>query len=261
VEWRRTPVPVVTHKAYLRGTREGDRNLNRDLREYVLPECYEDRVANLLCPLLREHDVLLDIHSFRSRGEAFVFVGPRDNSGEIEPFRRAQAEGEFATRLGPSLIMHGWLTAHALAHQQRARLGGANAPVSRGVGTTEYMRFCGGYGVTLECGQHDDPLAVDIARTGIVNALSHLGLIDAPAPRRSVERAIEIVEAVLGLSGDRLEKSWATGDAVAAGEVIARRADGQALTAPSDGFVIFPNADPKPPTELYYFGVASKRFD
>ncbi|MBV9433104.1 MAG: succinylglutamate desuccinylase/aspartoacylase family protein, partial [Hyphomicrobiales bacterium] len=58
-----TFVPIVNHKAYLQGTREGDRNLNRDLRPYVLPECHEDRVANILCPLLAEHDVLLDIHS------------------------------------------------------------------------------------------------------------------------------------------------------------------------------------------------------
>ncbi|MBW0005584.1 MAG: succinylglutamate desuccinylase/aspartoacylase family protein [Hyphomicrobiales bacterium] len=257
-----TFVPIVNHKAYLQGTREGDRNLNRDLRPYVLPECHEDRVANILCPLLAEHDVLLDIHSFRSGHEPFVFVGPSDNDGQIEPFSQAKAEGELAARLGPSLIMHGWLTAHARAQQERARQGGANVSFSKGVGTTEYMRFRGGYGVTVECGQHRDPNAVQVAYRAIRNALAHLELIAAPKPKVSQERAIKIVDAVWCFAeGDRLEKPWTTGDAVAVGEVIARRADGQALTAPRDGFVIFPNPEPKPFVELYYFGEASERFE
>ncbi|MFI5012327.1 MAG: succinylglutamate desuccinylase/aspartoacylase family protein [Hyphomicrobiales bacterium] len=255
-----TFVPVVNHKAYLQGTREGDRNLNRDLREYILPQCHEDRVANLLCPLLREHDVLLDIHSFRSQGEAFVFAGPLDNAADAEPFHKAQAEGEFAMRLGPSLLMHGWLAAHGRAHAERVRRGDPGAIASKGVGTTEYMRHCGGYGVTLECGQHRDQRAAETAYAAILNALAQLRLIDAPQPKRSVERAIELVNAVLCLAeGDRLARPWATGDAVAAGEVIARRADGEALNAPSAGFVVFPNAEPKPLGELYYFGVASGR--
>ena len=257
-----TFVPIVNHKAYLQGTREGDRNLNRDLRPYVLPECHEDRVANVLCPLLAEHDVLLDIHSFRSGHEPFVFVGPSDNEGGIEPFGRADAEGAFAARLGPSLLMHGWLTAHARAQKERARQGGENVPFAKGVGTTEYMRFRGGYGVTIECGRHRDPKAPRIAYDAILNGLAHLGIITASPPVWSAKRAIGIVDAVWCFSeGDRLEKAWTTGDPVAAGEVIARRADGQALKAPRDGFVIFPNPEPKPFVELYYFGEASQRFD
>ncbi|MBV9518146.1 MAG: succinylglutamate desuccinylase/aspartoacylase family protein [Hyphomicrobiales bacterium] len=256
-----TFVPIVNHKAYLQGTREGDRNLNRDLRPYVLPECHEDRIANILCPLIAEHDVLLDLHSFRSGHEPFVFVGPSDNDGEIEPFALAKSEGEFAARLGPSLLMHGWLTAHARAQRERARQGSANVSFSKGVGTTEYMRFCGGYAVTVECGQHRDPMAPQVARDAILNGLAHFQLIAAPAPKRSAKRAISIVDAVWCFSeGDRLEKAWTTGDAVAAGEIIARRADGEALKAPRDGFVIFPNPEPKPFVELYYFGEASQRF-
>ena len=254
-------VPVVNHKAYLQNTREGDRNLNRDLRDYVIPQCYEDLVANRLTPLLRQHQVLLDIHSFRSRGEPFIFVGPPDNDGELEPFADVAAESALADCLGPELVMHGWLAAHKRAMDKQAELG-AGGIISRGVGTTEYMRFAGGYGVTIECGQHQEPRAVDIAYAAIRNTLAHLGLVDEPAPPRRVKRSIELVDAVLCVSpGDQLEKPFATGDKVAAGEIIARRADGEVLTAPSDGFVIFPNSDPKPLVELYYFGVASHRFE
>ena len=56
------------------------------------PAEYEDHVANVLCPLLAEHDVLLDLHSFRTPGEPFVMRGPADNDGPLEPFRQAAAE-------------------------------------------------------------------------------------------------------------------------------------------------------------------------
>jgi N2-acetyl-L-2,4-diaminobutanoate deacetylase len=261
VRGRITFVPVANHKAYFEGTREGDRNLNRDLREYVIPQCHEDRVANLLCALLREHDVVLDIHSFRTGIEPFVFVGPPNNNGKVEPFRLAPQEEDFAAILGPSLIVHGWLSAFARAEKERVKVSGAEPAWSNGVGTTEYMRRQGGYGATIECGSHRDPGAAEVAYTAVVNAMAHLCLIDAPAPRRCVERSIEIVDAVLCLSrNDRLEKPWATGEPVARGGVIARRANGNPLTAPRDGFVIFPNANPKPFTDLYQFGIESGRF-
>ena len=156
--------------------------------------------------------------------------------------------------------MHGWLSTYSRVALERRRRGGEGNP-AEGIGTTEYMRSVGGYGVTLECGQHSDPRAVDVAYDAIVNALGHLGLIDArPAPAK-VEKAIEIVDAVLcDSAGDRLARDFVTGDAVTSGETIAVRADGSKLTAPSDGFVVFPDRNPRPMDVMYYFGVRSKRF-
>ena len=246
-----TFVPVVNAKAYRQGTREGDRNLNRDLREREITVSNEDLVGNVLCRLLRAHDVLLDIHSFRSQGEPFVFVGPSNNDGPIEPFHLAEPERDLARRLGPRLAMFGWLPTYARAAAAR------NSDPAEGIGTTEYLRSCGGYGVTLECGQHTDPEAPDVAYEAILRALNHLGLTDAGAPPITVERAIEIVDVVLCHSaGDRLVREWRTGDPVKAGETIATREDGSPLAAAADGFVIFPHANARPTEEMYYFGVA-----
>jgi predicted deacylase len=255
-----TFVPIVNAKAWRNSSREGDRNLNRNLRERANPSDNEDLVGNVLCKLLRAHDVLLDIHSFRSQGEAFVFVGPQDNSGEIEPFQLSRPESELALRLGPKTIMHGWLPVYTRAALERRRRGGAGDP-AEGIGTTEFIRSVGGYGVTLECGNHSDPRAADIAYSAIVNALGHLGLTDARPSPAKIEKTIEIVDAVLcDSAGDRLARDFVTGDAVRAGETIAVRADGSKLTAPLDGFVIFPDRNARPMGELYYFGVPSKRF-
>ena len=84
----------------------------------------------------------------------------------------------------------------------------------------------------------------------------------APSPPPTVASGIELVDVVLAASpDDRLEKAWRTGDAVKAGEIIARRADGEILRAPKDGFVVFPDSHPSPGAELYYFGVESRRMD
>jgi L,D-peptidoglycan transpeptidase YkuD (ErfK/YbiS/YcfS/YnhG family)/predicted deacylase len=255
-----TFLPVANMKAYRQGTREGDRNLNRDLREKTIPEDYEDRVGNRICSLLRKHDVLLDIHSFRGEGEPFTFAGPLDNTGPVEPFRHAKAEGEFAARLGTSIVIHGWLDVYGRFLKERKRLGHSNKALSEGVGTTEYMRFSGGYAVTLECGPHDDPQAVEVGYAAIVNALAHLGLIDAPPPKVAAKTVIQVADILLcEAEGDRLEGDWKTGDAVAAGQVIARRAGGEAMTVPKDGFIIFPNRTARPGDGLCYFGVASGR--
>jgi len=152
--------------------------------------------------------------------------------------------------------MFGWLPTYARA--AAARRGDA----TEGVGTTEFMRSCGGYGVTLECGQHRDPGAADIAYDAIVRALSHLRLTDATPPSVTVDRAIEIVDVVLSRSaGDRLVREWRTGDPVKAGEAIAMREDGSVVAAQADGFVVFPDANARPTDELFYFGVAASLCD
>ncbi|NEK18984.1 succinylglutamate desuccinylase [Rhizobium leguminosarum] len=261
-----TFVPVVNLKAFLKGEREGDRNFNRDLREVSVPKHYEDYVANQICAMMREHDVLLDLHSFRSQGSPFVFVGPRDNDGPIEPFAHAGEEEAFASVLGPDLILHGWLSTNVNGLVAKSVNSDGNhaeltLPLSSGVGTTEYMRFAGGYGVTLECGSHLDSQAPIVAANAIRRSLAVLRLIDAPVPERTVKRAIELVDVIFAKdSTDRLAKAWKNGDPVSAGEIVAYRASGEEIRAPGAGYIIFPDSAPEAGKELFYFGKASGRF-
>lgn len=255
-----TFVPVTNAKAYRQNSREGDRNLNRDLYERPQPVDNEDRIGRRLCALLREHEVLLDVHSFRGEGVPFVFFGPEDNAGELEPFRHAAAEAALAACLGVPVAIHGWLDNYVKLIGARERLGLPPLAVTEGFGTTEYMRFAGGYAVTLECGQHEDPGSVEVGYAAIRNTLAHLGLIDAPPPPPALETVIHMVEVVIcEAEGDKAEDGWRTGDAVPAGAVMARRMDGTAVTAPTDGFIIFPSRIAKPGEPICHFGVASKR--
>src|SRR4030095_9465277 len=89
-----------------------------------------------------------------------------------------------------------------------------------GVGTTEYMRRTGGWGFTLECGQHDDPRAPEGADRAILNPLAHLRLIDAPPPPAAAEvEALRLFEVVdKDHPDDAFSRTWASFDAVRAGE-------------------------------------------
>jgi hypothetical protein len=132
--------------------------------------------------------VLLDLHSFKSPGVPFAFIGPRDNAGPLEPFAHAAREEALARRLGVGRVVDGWLETYAAGVARRQALA-ASLPDAQldldpryGIGTTEYMRSVGGWGVTLECGRHDDPAAPEVGYRAILNTLAHLGLIDAPDP-------------------------------------------------------------------------------
>ncbi len=258
-------VPVCNPLAYNHVRRMGDRNLNRRLQPTATPQDYEDRIANQLCPLLAEHDVLLDLHSFRSPGEAFVMRGPADNHGPLEPFAHAAAEAQLAAHVGVRRVVEGWMPAYAAGVARRRARGQTPGAVhedpSYGVGTTEYMRSQGGYGVTLECGQHEDPAGPDVAYVAIRQTLALLGLADLPlqAPAQPFE-CLELAEVVdRHAEGDRFVQPWTSFDPLAANQLIAVRADGSELRAPQAGYIVFPDVSALPGHEWFYLAQASRR--
>lgn len=261
-----TFVPVTNPLAHALGQRTGDRNLNRNLRPTAVPQDFEDRIGNVLCPLLDTHDVLLDLHSFNGPGEAFTLFGPEDNTGDLEPFAHAADEVRLARHLGPRRIVEGWLrTYEAGVARRRARARSAgqslDTDANYGVGTTEYMRSRGGWGVTLECGQHADPKAPDVGLQAIRQTLALLGLVarapDPPATDHEVLRLEEVIDRLH--PEDRFAREWTSFDALKAGEPIGMRHDGTVVAAPADGRIVFPNARAEPGHEWFYFARLSAR--
>jgi predicted deacylase len=224
-------------------------------------------VANWLCPLLARHDVLLDLHSFNAaHGEPFVMVGPLDNDGPVEPFKHMAAERALARRLGVRRFVTGWMAAYGGGVQRRARGDAAELETSMryGVGTTEYMRSTGGYALTLECGQHLDPQAPEVAYTAIMNTLAHLGIVDAAAPEPVPFDEMEALQMVVVHdrldAGDSFSRSWASFDPVEAGEQIGVRADGTPVLAEFAGRILFPDTNAAPNHEWYYMTRRNPQF-
>ena len=262
-----TFVPITNPLAHQLKRRFGDRNLNRNMAPSAIPQDFEDRIANVLTPLLDAHDVLLDLHSFHTGGAPFVMIGPQNNTGTLEPFALAFEEMQLALHTGAPRIVEGWLDTYARGVQRRAASVDASNTRSQtlvtnpnyGVGTTEYMRARGGYAVTLECGQHDDPAGVGVARHAILQALGLLGITPAkPAPvnvQPEILRLIDVTDKAH--TGDIFSREWRSFDAVKAGDVIGVRHSGQEVKSQGDGFVVFPNPRGEVGQEWFYF--AQKR--
>ncbi|HNW03028.1 MAG TPA: succinylglutamate desuccinylase, partial [Burkholderiaceae bacterium] len=165
-------------------------------------------------------------------------------------------------------IVEGWLDTYAAGVKRRLE---RTAPSDRanllstdpryGVGTTEYMRTQGGYAITLECGQHDDPAAPEVAYQAICRTLAHLQLIEAadPEPRADIEflRLTEVIDRYH--AGDQFSRPWASYDRVKQGELIGTRHDGALVLAPKDGHIVFPNPAAMPGNEWFYLAQVSTR--
>ena len=262
-----TFVPITNPLAHQLKRRFGDRNLNRNMAPSAVPQDFEDRIANVLTPLLDGHDVLLDLHSFHTGGAPFVMIGPQNNQGTLEPFALAEEEMQLALHTGAPRIVEGWLETYARGVKRRA----ANAEAANtrsqtlvtnpnyGVGTTEYMRARGGYAVTLECGQHDDPAGVGVARHAILQTLGLLGITGNQAtPPIAVPEILRLIDVTdKEHAGDTFTREWRSFDAVKAGDVIGTRQTGEEVKAQGDGFVVFPNPRGEVGQEWFYF--AQKR--
>ncbi len=251
-----TFIPKCNPKAFALSRRFVDRDLNREMRIRKHPIVYEDYIGNLLIDVMREHDVLLDIHAFRPKGMPFVFLGPEDNDGDIEPFSLGDEELRFAASLGFGTCVFGWLSAYNKFVQQQHllinRLSGAQLSVDRatmelGVGATETFRRLGGYAVTVECGNLSDPASADIAYMAIRNALSFLGISDGNVRTVPFDKTLKLSQVILKENeADRFAAPWKLFDEVEEGSVLAMRADGSIVRAAESGAVVFtyPNAQP-----------------
>ncbi|MEM1025739.1 MAG: succinylglutamate desuccinylase/aspartoacylase family protein [Myxococcota bacterium] len=260
-----TLVPVTNPGAYERRQRAVDHNLNRQLNPKAAPKDYEDLIGNQLCPFLRTHDVLLDLHSFHTPGDPFALIGPRNNDGQLEPFQHQAAETQLALHLGPKRFVEGWMSVYETGVERR-KASGQPSPdhllsTDFGIGTTEYMRSQGGYAVTYECGQHDEPEAPVRARYAILQTLKLLGLMkgepDAPPKRVELMKLVGVVDRLH--EGDELTKEYRSFDRLQEGDVIGKRADGSQVLAERDGFIVFPNPGADVFAEWFYFAVESDR--
>ncbi len=122
------------------------------------------------------------------------------------------------------------------------------------------MRSVGGYAMTLECGQHLDPRAPEIAYRAIINTLAHLGLIAGGDPEPVSMEALRIYDVVDKThKDDRFSRPWTSFDTLKKGDLIGIRHNGIPVHAETDGRIIFPDANAQAGEEWFYLTKASGR--
>ena len=236
-----TFVPITNIEAYKQNKRFVDRDLNRNLYPKDNPKCNEDFVANILCPILDETDILLDIHSYASQGGAFAFIG---NSNE--------SELEYCHNLGVNNFVYGWADAFGSSDKTKN--------TKESMGTTEYARSKGAIGVTVECGQHKNENNEKIAYETIINALVYLDIIDSKHSLKKDEEFsyVKMKEVFYLEKPSKSEDGLKHYSYFEKGKVIAKYDDGEEIISPYDGYVILPNKKEVGQT-WFYFGVKTEK--
>lgn len=228
-----TVVPVCNPEAYLRDVRQIDENLNRVMTMHETPKTYEQKLANEICPLIRDCDVMLDLHSTHCEGDVpFAFCDyPDENNLKL-------IDG-----LAVDYVLEGWPD----IYDGQGEI--------EDFSTERCAHTFGKSGTTVECGYHKSAAAVELAYTAIINTLVQFEMIEAKKPAMRAKTHILLKNYVVKKREGQLCKSYKHLDAVKQGEELARYDDGEVLRAPADGFILLPNLQAEIGAEWYYFGV------
>lgn len=236
-------MPIANPAAYEQGVRYVERNLNRSLYPKSTKVHYEDYLDPILCAFLDQADVLLDLHSYSSQGDAFIFL---DGSNPKEV--------EFAAALGVQDFVYGWTEAFGNKHDKEAQ------------GTTEYAELQGAIAVTLECGHHTDTHASEVGYQAILKSLIHFDMLDEGCPAAlsiktsiketlSNHRCVKMQSVYYREENARLAKPWRHFDFVSKNEPIAYFENDNVLLAPENGYIVLPKLNASVGDEWFYFGI------
>lgn len=241
-----TVIPVCNPRAYRQNVRFTQRNLNRFMYPKDSPRYYEDHLDNVICPVLEKTDYLLDLHSYTSEGDAFIFLG-----GELDEDYLG-----FARSLGVPRYIFGWADALSNADDLEDK--------RQAQGTTEYARLFGAKALTLECGTHLHPRGADVGFEAICGALEHLGLAEIPAHLRITDLPtdehynIRMKGAQLKTKEGDFAQDWQNMSPVPKGTLIASFNDGQDLIMQESGYIVLPNKNAEIGAEWFFWGVEDR---
>jgi predicted deacylase len=238
-------IPICNPLAFERNVRFVERNLNRYLYPKAIKTHFEDNIDPIICEILEKADVLLDLHSYASKGGPFIFLGTN------------KAEQDYARSLGINDFVYGWQEAYGASNKKDGD--------KESIGTTEFTRSKGGIGITLECGHHHNENNVQIGFNAALKALYYLEMLDLtseidkklfePTEDSEKQRCLKMKNVYYKEQEGNFAKSWRHFDEIKKDEEIASFADGRVIKAPEDGCIVLPKENAKIGEEWVYFGI------
>ena len=228
-----TIVPYANPWACASFSRYMEKNLNRVIAHHKNPEAYEERLGVQIATLIDNCDVMVDLHSISTYCPGpFVmndFPGPRND--------------ELCHSLGGQFIVKNWLEMFA---------GSSNHAFNS---TQRYANQGERIGCLIECGQHEDDSATQVAARAVRNAMKLYGHIPGEVVVPEFRGEIIAQKAfVKKRDGKMTNADWHHLMPVKKGEVIAVYDDGEKLAVPDDGILLLPYHRATPGDEWFYFG-------
>lgn len=228
VQWSVTFIPICNPEWYKQSKRFISQNLARIFDAYTDPDIYEKKLSTIIAPYVEHADAILDIHSGNADNSCFVF----QDYDESEYF-------QLSNSLWPDLIVHGRPAMY---------------PNDEGKDITSHARKFWIPSVVIECWQHQDPAAVDIAYQAIKNFMSNYRLIDMEHKKAWIPKTnLMMKKKYMMEKPGSFAKGWKNGDDFVAGELIAVYEDGEQIIAAEDGNIILPKHYANFGEERFYF--------
>ncbi|MFT7433602.1 MAG: putative deacylase [Alphaproteobacteria bacterium] len=223
-----TFIPVCNKAAYDKGIRYIVQDLNRCIFLHDSPKNNEQKIANVICKAIDTCDILLDIHSMTAQCKPSAFED-----------KQTVGDQALVECLHVETIFTGWLDKHNEKNE---------------CATTAYAQNKRIPATTLECGQHADPLSIEVAYINILNVLSKFGLIKHDIKTFLKPRRIKLYDTFRKEADSTFTREWKNLDPLKKGDIIGTKGDHK-FVSPIDGFIIMPSTQAKPGGEWYYIGI------
>lgn len=222
-------MPYTNFQAFRQNKRQIEKNLNRVFGTHG--DSLEEKIAPHIQDAITQHDFILDLHSFASGKDAFAFCD-FDNNDFLDAI---------IANLPIKYVMSGWTD----LYEQISELD-----------TIGFTKSQGKMGITIECGQHNDPSSLQVAYKSILSVLQSLNIIKVKTTldQRSPQKWINVDKIIRKKNGDRFLKNWENFDQVTDATIFGIDEQWIALQAPYDGYIIMPNEEVEIGGEWCYFG-------
>lgn len=226
-KWKLIFVPVCNPMANEQDKRYIDINLNRNIVRHDDLWPYENGIANEICDILDEGNYLLDLHSSHESDYAFMTQDSPDEESKL-----------WADSLWLPFILTWRQDIYSWADSRDT-----NAYVIR--------KWCPA--LTVECGQHKDPKAVQVAYECILKSLRHFGFIDnSPYDLWGDFKRIHFTQIIWKEKEWEMVKKRKDFDRFEKWDIVAKYNDWTALSCKEQGYIVFPRYDCPIWDERYY---------
>ena len=232
---RFTCVPICNIEGHRQNKRLIDKNLNRIFFKTENDPTLEAQYANALLPLMDDQDYFVDLHSTSGASPVFAFD---DYETPETAFLIDQVVCPY--------VLYGWNDIY-------------NDDGVDGITTNDAAAQKNVPSILIECGQHQDPVAISVAKQNILNVMVGLGMISKKHSYSQEKKPIKIRMTDVFFKHDAdgvFTQEWAGFDFIKKSTVITRKADGSALhVAQDDTYVVMASPTADVGTEWFCLGV------
>lgn len=215
-----TLMPCCNPKAAMTNKRFIDVNLNRIFTDQLIADNTGKHEAALVQPIMEAiatADYYIDLHSFTEHMPPVVICLDDKND----------KSKKLATDCGIARI---WCYSEMMAKL----VSGAAILYAKSIGVPA---------VLVECGQHDDRHAPEVAYRTVLNTLFHLGMIDSDLPATMTHEFVVVRSALRHEGGQKLIFPLMDKDVIIKGEAVFETDNGSILYADHGGLLFMRNCN------------------